>query len=415
MQRRISSEPAGYLLSRFGLLILLAGLLLAAWYGQLAIAILLGLVVSAAGLAKLWSRLSLAGVHCQRLVSERRVFPDELIELKLQVVNSKLLPLPWIQVDDEIPVEFAPDLSLAPGNKSGFGRLSKATALLWYTRVSWRQRLYCPKRGYYPLGPMTVTSGDIFGFYPRSITDSAVDHVIVYPRIFPIVQLNIPSRYTMGDTRAERRLFADPTRIIGVRDYSRHDSLRHIHWKATARHQDLQVKVFEPSTTLKVALFLAIDSFEYEGGHHEADFELAISTAASVANYIIERSSPVGLWVNTRLADTGQSVTILPGSGSHQLVSILEALAKVTPHFSVPFTEFLSGELHSLSWGTTLIFILSHLSASLGELLTNLKDNGHRLLVLQVGNPPQDNIGATIIRHNINSPEDLRRIGTREV
>ena len=90
MLQRFSTQPSGYLLGKFGLLALLAGLLLAAWYGQVVIVILLGLALSAAGLSKLWSRLSLVGVYCQRLPSEQRVFPGEYIELKLRLVNRKL-------------------------------------------------------------------------------------------------------------------------------------------------------------------------------------------------------------------------------------------------------------------------------------------------------------------------------------
>lgn len=408
------SQPVGYLLGRFGLLALLVGLLLAAWYGQVLIVVLFGLALSAAGLARLWSRFSLVGVRCQRLLSEQRVFPGEYIELKLRVVNRKLLPLPWIQVDDEIPVEFAPDTSLMPGQRPGFGFLSRSTALLWYTGVSWRYRLYCNKRGYYTLGPIVVTSGDIFGFYPRSISEPLIDHIIVYPRIFPIAQLGIPSLYPLGETRAERRIFEDPTRTIGVRDYSPYDSLKRIHWKATARHQNLQVKVFEPTTTLKVALFLAVDSFRHDGVHNEEDFELGISTAASIANHVTEQGSPVGLFINTCQADSGQPVTILPGSSTSQLVEILEALAKVTPLPSGTFAEFLQSERRDLPWGTTLVFILYQPSEALAKLLVSLRESGHKLLVLQVGSRGESKIKHTIAWHSVRQPDGFMKISSKE-
>jgi len=289
-EKRFSSQPTGYLLGRFGLIAILAGLFLAAWNGQIVIVILLALVLSAAGLAKLWSRFSLAGVHCQRLLGEHRAFHGEYIELKLRIVNRKLLPLPWIQVNDEIPIEFASGISLTSGNRPGVGFLSKTAALLWYTGVSWQHHLYCNKRGYYMLGPITVSSGDIFGFYPHSITKPLIDHIIVYPKIFPMTQLGIPSLYPLGETKYERRIFEDPTRVIGVRDYTPHDSLRHIHWKATARHQNLQIKVFEPTTTLKVALFLAVDSFKNDGAHNEEDFELGASPRASLGLHLASQA-----------------------------------------------------------------------------------------------------------------------------
>jgi len=414
VEEHFSSRSVGYLLSKFGLLAVLAGLLLAAWNGQVVIVILLGLALSVAGLAKLWSHLSLAGVHCQRQLSERRVFPGEYIELKLRAVNRKLLPLPWIQLDDEIPVGLIPDFSLTPGDRSGYGFLSKSAALLWYTGVSWRHRLVCNKRGYYTLGPARITSGDIFGFYPRSITEPSIDHIIVYPRIFPIAQLGIPSLYPLGEAKAEQRIFEDPTRVIGVRDYTPHDSLRHIHWKATARHQTLQVKVFEPTTTLKVALFLAVDSFRHDGDNEEEEFELGISTAASIANCIIEQGSPVGLFVNTRLADSGQPAKIPPGSGAGQLVHILETMAKITPHTSSPAAEFVQNERRGLPWGTTLIFILSRPSESLKGLLTNLGINGHKLLVLQIGNHIDGEISRNVTWHSISNPADLTKFSAEE-
>jgi len=403
---RFSSQPAGYLLGRSGLLVLLGGLLLAAWYGEVVIVIVLGLLLSAAGLSRLWSRFSLVGVSCQRLVSECRVFPGEHIESSLRLLTRQLLPLPWVQVDDEIPVGLAPEVSLAPSERPGFGLLSKSAALLWYTGVNWKQRLDCHKRGYYPLGPITVSSGDIFGFYPRSTTEPAIDHVIVYPMIFPIAELGIPSLYPLGEAAAERRIFEDPVRVIGVRDYTPHDSRRRIHWKASARHQNLQVKVFEPTTTLKVALFLAVDSFWHDGPGTDEDFELGISAAASLANHLIEERGSVGLFVNSHLADSGQPVTILPGSSSRQLLDMLEALAKVTPLPTAPFEEFLQAERASLSWGTTLVFILSRPSPPLMQSLLSLKASGHKMLVLEVSDPGGNEVGHGIPWHCIGQPGD---------
>ena len=402
-----SSEAVGYLLSRFGLIVLLGFLLIAAWNGQVVIVILLGLALSAAGLARLWSRLSLVGVHCQRFLNEQRAFPGENIELRLRLANRKLLPLPWVQVDDEIPDQLAPiDTSLPPGSRPGFSLLSHAGALLWYTGINWRYHLRCQKRGYYTLGPIKVTSGDIFGLYPRSTTQPLTDHVIVYPRLFSIAQLGIPSLYPLGETRAERRIFEDHTRTIGVRDYSPHDSLRHIHWKASARHQKLQVKVFEPTTTLKVALFLAVDSFQGDGVSDD-DFELGISAAASIANYAIEQDSQVGLFVNSRLRDSGQPIRIPPGGGLHQLINILEALAKVVSVSSSSFEGFFQEGWGSLPWGTTLILVIARPSAALPELLTSLREAGYKSVVIQIGEPEGEGAEQATAWYNITGTGDL--------
>lgn len=414
-EKHISSQPTAFLLGRFGLVAILICLLLAAWYGQIVITVLLGLVFTTAGLSRLWSRLSLEGVSCQRLFNEQRAFPGEQIELRLRVVNRKPLPLPWIQVSDEIPIGFAPGISLAPGSRPGYGLLSKSAALLWYTGVSWRYRLYCHKRGYYSLGPMIVTSGDIFGFYPRSATEHSTEHIIVYPEIFPVTRLGIPSRYPLGETGAERRIFEDSSRTGGVREYSPHDSLKRIHWKASARQGTLQSKVYEPTTTLKVALFLAVDSFRHDAMKGEDDFELGISVAASIASHVTGLGSPAGLYVNSRLADSGQPAVILPGSGTGQLVGILEALAKVTPLTSTPFEEFLQHERRGLPWGTTLIIIVSSPSEPLAGILNSLKERGNKILVIQVGKHAGSSIVPGITTYNIRQRGEPVKISPEEI
>ena len=116
--RSYAAQPSGYLLKKTSLYVLGGILVLAAWKGQAGIVILLGLVISAAGLAGLWSRGSLAGVRCRRRVREGRLFPGESTELVLEIFNRKPLPLPWVKVDDEIPVGLAGDLEPMPASDS---------------------------------------------------------------------------------------------------------------------------------------------------------------------------------------------------------------------------------------------------------------------------------------------------------
>jgi uncharacterized protein (DUF58 family) len=403
--KKTTSQPVGIAFTRVGIVAGLVILVAAAWFGQLPIVILCSLLVGAVTLTWLWSRYSLIRVSCGRTISQTHVFPGDKVELKMQVQNRKLLPLPWLQLDDVVPLRFIPENSRPAESQTGFHFLSKTVSLLWYTGASWRQALNCDKRGYYQLGPITLTSGDIFGLYSRSAVFSLVDHITVYPRIFSLAQLGIPSVYPLGETRWDRQIFEDPTRSIGVRDFSPGDSLRRVHWKASARHQQLKSRVYEPSTTLQVALFLAVDSFSPSGSRGEAEFELGISVAASLAHHLTGQDNPVGLFVNTCQADSGKPVLIPPGSSSNHLVAILEGLAKVTAHSSGPFPGFLAGECGGLPWGSTLIFVIAQPPEMLSADLTRLRENGYRLLIVQIG----DQVGKIdrVAWTNIGQPTDV--------
>lgn len=377
-----STAAAGNLLKAPGLAALAAVFVLAAWHAQAGILLLAGLFLATAGLARLWNRLSLSGVRVERHLNGTRFFPGEPIACTLRLFNRKPLPLPWVQLENDLPAGFRLDEPVGP---PGAVAIRRSASLLWYRGITWKLKLIGGRRGYYPIGPLKITSGDFLGLYSRSRRAGGTEHLIVYPRIFPVDTRLIPALYPMGEARAARRLFRDPTHAIGVREYFQGDGLKLIHWKATARRGDLQVKVLDATTAFNVAMVLAVESFRDNGVLAEADFEFGISAAGSIAAALCEHGSPVGLFVNTCLADTGQPAAIAPGAGRNRVTEILEALAKVTDRSSGSAAAFLEGQKERLTAGTTMIFILGRLPDRFSEQLADLRAAGFRLLVLLVG------------------------------
>jgi uncharacterized protein (DUF58 family) len=389
---KITTRANSLLLTPVGLVLIGLILLWAAWAGFTVIAVIAGLAFSTAGLARLWSYLALKNLRGEATFGDLRVFPGDSIEIKLRLVNRKILPLPWVEIIEEIPAGFLSREKTAENDQTGSDKIVRSSPLLWYSAISWKYSLSCPKRGYYKLGPLSITTGDIFGFFPRTVIEPYEDYLIVYPRLFAVDHLTLPAAYPLGEVLAEKRLFEDPSRAVGVRDYSPGDSLRRIHWKASARQQRLQVKVFESTTTLKVALYFVADSFQMQGMNLEKEYETGISTAASLAHHLIEKKSQVGLYTNSKQADSDLPARIAPGSATDRLVQILEALAKVTPGCYSSFPEFFQAEREHLPNGTTLIFILSKISEELKTTLIAARNSGYKTLVIQTGEASESEI-----------------------
>jgi uncharacterized protein (DUF58 family) len=360
-------KSASPLLNKFVIIAGFGALVGAAWAGYTALVVLLGLALSAVVVTRVWSWLCLKGVTCERRLSVHRAFPGDEVLLTLRVVNRKILPLPWVEIQDQMPASLVPEAT--PGDAAeepGVVSLSRSTPLLWYSAASFTHRLNASARGYYPLGPLNVTSGDIFGLQPDCRVQPEVDHLIVYPRTYTLADLGVPSLSNLGDAKSEQRVFDDPSRLMGVREYVPGDSRRRIHWKASARSGALQVKLFEFTTDLKVDVFLAIDTFVERPAE---DLELGISTAASVARHLLERDVQTGLFANTRLADTHHPARVAAGGGTAHLALILEALAKTTADVDVPFLDFFDRERDELGFGGTLVFVVGEVSTEI-ELLT---------------------------------------------
>src|SRR5205814_1197432 len=105
----------------------------------------------------------------------------------------------------------------------------------------------CRSRGVYQVGPLELTSGDPFGFFTQRALLFERATVLVYPRVVPLRRLGFPLAAGLGASQRRRALQDDPSRAAGVRAYRPGDPLRRIHWKATARQGELQVRLLANS------------------------------------------------------------------------------------------------------------------------------------------------------------------------
>src|SRR5581483_3951428 len=139
-------------------------------------------------------------------------------------------------------------------------------------------------RGYYQLGPLVMESGDLFGLHRRYRAAADPHFLLVYPRIVPLEGYDIESRRPIGDVRLVHRLYEDPTRIAGVREYQAGDALNRVHWGATARTGKLHSKVYEPSTLAGATLMLDFHKASYPRRGEPYRSELGVTAAVSLAN-----------------------------------------------------------------------------------------------------------------------------------
>jgi uncharacterized protein (DUF58 family) len=393
-------------------------LLLSVWMRNGLLFVVLLAVLLASGVSWLWGRYCLDRVEYRRQFGQKRAFFGEELEFTTEIVNRKLLPLAWLETQDEIPEELVVlkgrvDYSHKPGRRL----LINSCSLRWYERVKRHYRMRCDERGYYSFGPVELRSGDLFGFRHKEAKLDCEDMLIVYPKIVPLTRLGLPSRDPFGDFKTPQWLFEDQLRTVGVRQYVYGDSPRRIHWKATARTQELQVKLYEPTTTYKLAIFLNLNTYEpYWWMNYDPDVvELAICTTASIANWAVAARYQVGLWANARIRYSGEDVETAPSRDPSQLMHILELLAKASPYASMPFVTLLRSNSHKLPYGATIVVVTAVLGDDVLAELQSLSAAGHRLVVLFVGDGAPELRLRGIRVHAIGGAQawrDLREIDT---
>lgn len=405
-------EPTGaggnLLFSRYGALGMLGLAGVAAWQGFGLPVFLAGVVLALTAVTRGWSRLALMRLDYASRLDTVRAFPGERVECRAELDNRKLLPLVWVNVSEPVADAIAPDPeTLPPGMTLADGRIGVDTSLMWYQKARWSYRLECRRRGYYRLGPAEVTSSDIFGIFRRSQRADEARHLAVYPRVFDLRDLGLPSNFPLGGLRSRNPMFQDPVQVRGIRAYTPETPFRYIHWKASARTGDLQAKVFDPTCSLQVSLLLDATRFvEAAATGDDGDFELALSVAASLAWHFGLGRCPIGLFANVRLAGGGRSAVLPPASGRGQLGDVLLALAKAQPH-CVSFAKLLDVARPSLASGSTLLVVTGGLDRAGERLLAELKARGFPVTVFLVGE--EASAAGPFPVHRVVRPADLAR------
>lgn len=369
-------------------------------------------LVTVVPVAWLWKRWSLRGVEYVRSFDKLRAFPDETVRMAIRITNRKLLPVTWLETTDEVP-HVLPLVrgQLEPTHDPNVGVIRNVLALRWYERYTRRYELSCSARGCYRLGPVHLRSGDLFTLFEEQGMAGDGDRLVVYPRIWPLTELGLPAKEPFGNYRAHWRLLEDPLRTVGIRDYHPEDTLRRVHWKATAHRGQLQVRVYEPAATPTLVVVLNVTTFEHHWqGVLPELFENAVSVAGSLATWAVGQEYKVGLVANGCLPRSDQPIRVAPSRSRGQLATILEALAGVTSFATSSVGGLLRRESPRLLWSATLVVVTAIVTDELSAEMLRLQRAGRPVALVSVAHEAPPHLEGVTTYH---LPPDTAVFGRR--
>ncbi len=341
-----------------------------------------------AGFSSWYKANALVNVTYERHFDRTHVFPGEPIVMTLRVRNQKPLPLSWLQFRDEMPI--APEESSAiarvQGEMTGRYTLQNTFAVGGHEQRQRAFTLVFNQRGFKPLGPVVYAAGDLFTLFTVEAERAYLESLVVYPRIWPLVELGLPAKEPFGPLPVFRSLFADPIRAQGIRDYQPEDRFRDVHWKATARRGRLQTKVYQPSTDMNLAIFLNVATMpRHWHGHYPELLERAISVAGSIASHAADQGWAFGIYANGSVPRSDQPIRVPPGRSREQLTHALEALAAVTEFATGSIERLMQRESPRLPWAATLVLVTAVLTDEMLATLMRLREAGRRIALLYLG------------------------------
>ncbi len=248
-----------------------------------------------------------------------RVFYGERVEIGYEVRSSRRVP--WLSLVDVVPFDLGESVRWV-------------TSLERNGAVRHTAGIEATRRGLHRLGPTVLSSGDTFAGRAVQGPVNPSTTLLVYPRLVPIERLGLNARALEQLRPSRRPLMADPTRVVGVRDYVLGDPLRSIHWTATARVGSLQTKNYRPGTSRAVLLAIDLSWTHHPAPGRRRSVELSVTAAASIAHHLMTAGQEaVAIRVLGTDAPSERSglVHAAPGRGPAHLADLLEYLARAQP------------------------------------------------------------------------------------
>ena len=263
-------------------------------------------------------------------------FPDHIFAgdpapVLVTVNNTKrVLPSLSVVVEARERAEAAP----APRARGLFSRRARerkrVLAYFMYVphraRVEQRVEQTFPARGRVLVTGFELSTRFPFGFFRLRHRLRARDvEIVVYPKPEGLGDELHLLPIDAGQLEAERRGAGHD--LHSLREYQPRDDVRHIHWKASARHRRLIVREFTAEDERRVHVVL--DTFVEGGREARERFERAVTQTASLVAHFVEERAEV------RLTDGGDGESRY-GTGREHLYECLHRLALVEPQAAEP-------------------------------------------------------------------------------
>ncbi len=358
-------------------------------------------------LAWLLTRLSLRGIAVERRVRSLRAGVGDVFDEHFEIANNSRLVKLWLEVINEAKIP----------NVSGSRVI---TILRGRQKRSYVARTWLTARGGFLLGPTTVASGDPFGIFRVARQFPAAASLVVFPLLFPVRDFLSPPGLLPGGKAIRRKSIDITPHASGVREYVPGDPMKRIHWRTSARRNQLMVKEFEQDPQAEVWLILDThknvhvskpgwqqeippvdDVFLFRRRKFQlppSTLEYSISIAASLAHFFIEQRRSVGL-----LTATEHAYKVIPAERSErQEGKILEALAFVQGESAISLPSLVSAQMGQLPQGSSAILITPMVWNDLLLVVDNLQRRNLRPVVVLLmarsfgGNQGNENLAAAL-------------------
>lgn len=225
-----------------------------------------------------------------------------------KVKFDKPLPVPYVEVHSDA-------VTASGGKYSGFVRDTNWDENIWIDDSI----KFC-QRGIHSLDNVYAKVTDLFHIVSFDKNTNTGIKIKVYPRIYRIKPLTLGGLDIYRETTDMRSRSEDQHTIRDVRKYREGDSLKKVHWKLSAKQDDLYVKNLDTISGEEIVLFVDMNSKNNIIDNSFDVEEDVVDFSASIINQIIGRGLSIKVFLN---ASHGRYFELTDRPGFNRLMDFL--------------------------------------------------------------------------------------------
>lgn len=247
----------------------------------------------------------------------------------------------------------------------------------------WRKTYSCTyeicdlPRGEHTFSAIRVKMTDWLGLVSKEASFPVEDTIVIYPRYVAMKYRKIGQQLDEGGVGSPILLHRDMAMAVGVREYVQGDRFSWIHWKASARKNELMTKDFEERKSDDIIVVLDRTPTPL--------FEEMVTFTASFVRAAIKKG------VQTGLISVGSDRSVFPArNGEAHVQQLFYHLAKTSCDSVQPFARIIQQEITQWPLSISVNYVTSRLTKETATVLCDLAAKNRRGTVFLIKHEQHD-------------------------
>ncbi len=281
----------------------------------------------------------------------------ESVNIGYQIKNRSIFRIPFLELNSFISKRL-----------SGKETPKEIITLEAKQSFSKNETIILKRRGYYELGDVEVIVNDVFRFFSLRKNITSKISIIVYPRIIRLSTFEIMASQQLGELRVFDQAFVDKSRTSTLKSYQEGDSIKRVHWKMSAKKDEIIVKDYENRGDTHVAVFIDNNHKHFTRDVDRRLEDKIVDVAVCMVNYCLEQHVEVLLETQK-----GKDFVQIYGQEKSDMKPFLEAMALFKGDGGEDFRAFMKPRVETIRKGATVIIVTSCLDKAMGAQGIHLK------------------------------------------